>query len=326
MIVEYNEEYKRLWDNFVLNESINGNFLQTRNFLDYHPIDRYVDASVLFMKDGKLAAVIPANYIEERNSIIAHQGTTYGGLVIGKNYANTKGYDWIFGEMIQHFMNKSYKKAELKTHNWLYSPVKEHHELLDYYYQLNGFTTRSEVGFYIDLNNIDDNYTDRFEKLKRRKLNKANKVGLTFRKLSTDEEVISFYDVLLDNMKKFNTVPIHTIEELLDFKNHRLRGVTSFYGVFLEDKLIAGSMVWDFCDKKVFHTQYLASHHEYLDLCPNEYLYSNLIQAAREEGWSYLSYGTASLDEGRIYNESLGMFKEGFNTDSYLNRCYIWEV
>ena len=49
------------------------------------------------------------------------------------------------------------------------------------------------------------------------------------------------------------------------------------------------------------------------------------LKAAKEEGYRYLSYGTSTLEHGNVYNESLGMYKEGFNTDTYLNRCYIWK-
>ncbi len=325
MIVTYEDKYEDEWDDFVLNKSINGNFLQTRNFYNYHPPGTFKDASLLFFKEGNLAAVLPAAVIGEGLLLIAHPGSTYGGLVIGREYANTTNYNWIFEEMVSYFIEEKYSKVELRMHNWLYSPVDTHNELCDYYFQLNGFSIRSEVGFYIDLKHLKDDFTTNFEKLKRRKLNKANKANLIFRRLESDEEVSAFYDVLCDNMKKFDTVPIHTRDEILDFKNARLKDVTSFYGVFHEDSIIAGSMVWDFCDKKVFHTQYLASRHDALDYCPNEYLYTNLIQAARDEGYQYLSYGTASLNHGKVYNQSLGMFKEGFNTDSYLNRCYIWE-
>lgn len=325
MVVEYEDKYESEWDDFVLNNSINGNFLQTRNFYNYHPPGTFEDASVLFLKDDKIAAVIPAAVMDNGLTLIAHPGSTYGGLVIGREFANTTNYNRIFAEMTSYFKEKGYTKAELRMHNWLYSPVVAHNELFDYYFQLNGFTTRNEVGFYIDLCRLDDDYTMGFEKLKRRKLNKAKKANLTFRKLFSDDEVSDFYDVLADNMKKFDTVPVHTREEILDFKNVRLKDVTSFYGVYHEDNLIAGSMVWNFCDKKVFHTQYLASRHDALDYCPNEFLYSNLIRAAKDEGYRYLSYGTASLNDGYVYNESLGMYKEGFNTDSYLNRCYIWE-
>lgn len=325
MVVPYEERYEDEWDDFVLNDSINGNFLQTRNFYNYHPSGEFEDASLMFFKDDKLAAVIPAAVMDNGLSLIAHPGSTYGGIVIGRDFANTPGYNWIFDKMLSYFKEKGYAKAELRMHNWLYSPVETHNELCDYYFQLNGFTVRSEVGFYMELGHLGDDFTTGFEKLKRRKLNKAKKASLTFRKLLSDNEVSDFYDVLTDNMKKFDTAPIHTRDQILDFKNNRLKEVTSFYGVYHEDELVAGSMVWNFCGKKVFHTQYLASRHDALEYCPNEYLYANLIQAAKDEGYRYLSYGTASLNHGYVYNESLGMYKEGFNKDSYLNRCYIWE-
>lgn len=324
MIIPYEDKYEGVWDTFVLKESINGNFLQTRNFYNYHAKDKFKDASVLFMKNDKIAAVLPANVIDNSRTLIAHQGSTFGGIVIGRAFANTNGYNWIFKEMVSHFIDKKYERVELRMHNWLYSPDIKRNELCEYYFQLYGFSVRSEIGFYIDLSQISENYTSRFEKLKKRKLNKAQKCNLTFKKLSTDEQVREFYTVLMDNMIKFNTVPVHSVDEILDFKNNRLPEVVSFYGVYYEEKMIAGSMVFNFCDKKVFHTQYLASRQDYLEYCPNEFLYANLIQAAIDEGYGYLSYGTASLEHGMIYNESLGQYKEGFNTDSYMNRCYIW--
>ncbi len=325
MIVQYEDSYKNEWDEFVLSDSINGNFLQTRNFYDYHPKNKYLDGSVLFFKGDRLAAVMPANVIDNGATIIAHQGSTYGGLVVGKDFANSAGYDWIFDEMMSYFSDMGYSKAILRMHSWLYSPVEEHNELCEYYFQLKGFYSVGEIGFYIDLKRLDSDYTSGFEKLKRRKLNKANKQGLTFRKLYEDCEVCNFYDVLSENMTKFGTVPTHTLDQMLDFKNSRLRDVTSFYGVYRGNDMIAGSMVWNFCDKKVFHTQYLASRQDALEYCPNEYLYSNLIMAAIEEEYRFLSYGTASLNQGWVYNRSLGMYKEGFNTDSYINRRFIWE-
>lgn len=325
MIVTYEDKYENEWDDFVLNNSVNGNFLQTRNFYNYHSADVFNDASIMFFKEDKLAAVIPAAEMDNGLSLIAHPGSTFGGIIIGRNFANTKSYNWIFEEMMSYFNEKGYAKVELRMHNWLYSPVEARNELCDYYFQLNGFTSRSEVGFYMELGQLDDDFTVSFEKLKRRKLSKARKANLTFKKLLSDDEVSEFYDVLVDNMKKFDTVPIHSREQILDFKNDRLKNVTSFYGVYHDDELVAGSMVWNFCDKKVFHTQYLASRQDALDYCPNEFLYASLIQVAKDERYQYLSYGTASLNHGYIYNESLGMYKEGFNTDSYLNRCYIWE-
>ncbi len=324
MIVAYEKVYENAWDKFVMQESINGNFLQTRNFLNYHKKGKFIDASILFLHEEEIAAVLPANEIDDGKILISHQGSTFGGLIVGEKYASSSNYDWIFSELIEYLKQKEYVTVELRMHHWLYSPKEKHNELLEYYFQLYGFRVRSEIGFFIDLKQLSCDYISNFEKLKKRKLNKAIKHNLRFIKLESDDQVMEFYGVLADNMCKFHTVPLHSLEELLEFKNKRLCDVVSFYGVYLEDKMIAGSMVFSFCDKKVFHTQYLASCHDYLNYCPNEFLYTNLIQKAIDEKYRFLSYGTASLDHGWKYNESLGMYKEGFNTDSYMNHCYIW--
>ena len=323
MIQKYEDRFEKKWDEFVLNESINGNFLQTRNFLNYHAKDKFCDHSLMFFKGETLVAVMPANEIEQGRILISHQGSTFGGLVIGEKYASTGNYNWIFKEMLGYFKERSYERVELKMPHWLYLREDKRNELLDYYFQLNGFTPRGEVGFYVDLKELADDYESKFESLKKRKLRKAYKQNLIFKVITDEEGIKEFYDVLADNMKKFNKIPIHTFEEMWDFYNNRLKGIVSFYGVFHGPMLIAGSMVFNFCNKKVFHTQYLASRQDCLEYCPNEFLYTSLIRTAKEEGYRFLSYGTATLEHGEVYNESLGIYKEGFNTDTYINKTYI---
>lgn len=323
MVLVYTDEYEEMWDSLVLTQSANGNFLQTRNFLNYHGNKKFMDHSLLFFKGETLAAVMPANEIENGKVLISHQGSTFGGLVVKECFCSTNNYKWIFEEMIEHFNECGYDRVELRMPHWLYMRSDRHNELLDYFFQLNGFCSRGEVGFFVDLKNISENFEADYEPLKRRKLKKAYKNNLSFRKINSDSEIKAFYDVLADNMLKFHTVPLHTFEDMKNFKNIRLKDTISFYGVYHENELIAGSMVFDFCNKKVFHTQYLASRQDCLEYCPNEFLYTSLIREAREKGYRYLSYGTATLEHGEVYNENLGLYKEGFNTDTYVNRTYI---
>lgn len=323
MIQIYEDKYEEKWDGFVLGESINGNFLQTRNFLNYHGNGKFKDHSLMFFKGETLVAVIPANEVENGKRLISHQGSTFGGLVIGEKYATTGNYNWIFKEMLEHFKECGYEHVELKMPHWLYKRNDKRNELLDYYFQLNGFISRGEVGFYVDLKKLQEDYESQFESLKRRKLRKAYKQNLIFKAITEEPEIREFYDVLADNMRKFGKTPIHTFEEMVDFNNTRLKNIVFFYGVYHSAKLIAGSMVFNFCNKKVFHTQYLASRQDCLEYCPNEFLYTNLIRTAKEQNYRFLSYGTATLEHGEVYNESLGIYKEGFNTDTYINRTYI---
>ena len=326
MIKKYEQSLEEEWDNFVLNNSYNGNFLQTRRFLNYHPKEKYIDHSLVFRKGETIAAVLPANENEEGKVLISHEGSTFGGLIIGKEFCSTTDYNWIFEEMTNYFKEKKFRRVELRMPHWLYCNDNRRNELLDYYFQLFGFVPRKEVGFFVDLNLINDDYESKFDSLKRRKLKKAYKNNLLFKELGTEEEITEFYEVLYDNMKKFNTTPLHSLEELLDFKYNRLSKETSFYGIYIDGKMIAGSMVFDFCNRRVFHTQYLASRHDYLEFCPNEFMYTKLIWTAKNSGYKYLSYGTATLEHGNVYNESLGIYKEGFNTDTYVNTTYILNI
>ena len=44
-ILPYKSDMESRWDRFVMEESVNGTFLQTRKFLNYHPEGRFQDAS-----------------------------------------------------------------------------------------------------------------------------------------------------------------------------------------------------------------------------------------------------------------------------------------
>jgi len=305
MVVLYEDKYEKDWDELVLNRSLNGNFLQTRNFLNYHHSGKFKDHSLMFFKGETLAAVMPANELEQGRIMLSHQGSTFGGLVIGADFCDTSNYNWIFKELMEHFKSRGYERAELRMPHWLYARKDRGNELLDYYFQLNGFAMRGEVGFYVNLTDLPDDYEASFSPLRKRKLRKAYQYSLLFKELTSRESIYAFYNVLADNMLKFNTVPLHTFEEIIDFKDRRLKDTVSFYGVYHEKELIAGSMVFNFCNKKVFHTQYLASRHYCLSYCPNEFLYTGLIRTARESVYRFLSYGTATLAHGEIYHETL---------------------
>lgn len=321
VLVEYSDKYEKAWDRFVLEESINGTFLQTRNFLNYHPFGKFEDNSLMFMKGNNIIAVIPAN-IEmdfENKELISHQGSTFGGIVLGERYKKIIEVQTIFKELNDYLRANHFTQITLKMTSFLYSLKRS--ELLEYFLFLDGYNCSSEVGYYIDFSKYRDDIPSNFNSAKRRNYKNSLKNHLEFRELTTDEEIEEFYRVLENNMKKFDTIPVHTLREIKEFKNDRLNDKVSFYGVYFENKLIAGSMVFCFY-KKVFHTQYLAADQNRLQLFPSEFMYENLIQEARNKGYEKLSFGTATLEHGKVFNQSLAQFKEGFGTSEYLNRTF----
>ena len=54
----------------------------------------------------------------------------------------------------------------------------------------------------------------------------------------------------------------------------------------------------------------------------NEFLYTNLINEAQEKGFEIISFGTATLEHGKVLNRNLAQYKEGYGTSTYINYRY----
>lgn len=323
MIQIYNDDYRDAWDDFVLNRSCNGTFEQTRKFLDYHPAGRFRDNSLLFLKGQTVMAVMPAHIAEEngRKVLLSHEGSTFGGIVLGQAFKKIADMEVVLEDLTAYAGEDGFAGVDLKMTSELYA--REPVEGMDYFLQQYGFYDTKELGFYIHLEgNSAERILDSFSASRRRDLRKAWKNEMVFRELGSEEEIGEFYGILETNMRKFSARPVHTLEELLEFKRERLRDIVHFCGGFYEGQMVAGGMGFDFGKGKVFHVQYLASDQGRLELFPNEFLYHSMIIDAWEKGYGNISFGTSTLDRGRVLNRSLALFKSGFGMDMYVNRTY----
>lgn len=321
-IVKYQDSYEMAWDRFINRESINGTLLQTRKFLNYHVEGRFQDHSLMIMKGSNIVAVIPANCIMEEGQKVfcSHQGSTFGGIIVGKQYKKISDLEIMIDLFEQYLIEQAFDKIVLKQTSELYS--KDEFEMLYYMLFTRGYQSMLEVGYYLDLKSVlPDEIEKSFSASRRRDYRYSLKNELTFRELKTEEEIKQFYLVLLNNMAKFATKPVHTCEELLDLYQNRIMEEMRFFGVYEREEMIAGGMLFDF-GKKVFHTQYLATNQEKLQLHPNEFLYHSLIKQAIADGYPYISFGTATLEHGKVLNKSLAQFKEGFGTKQFVNYTF----
>ena len=323
LVVKFERDYQDAWDNFVMQESVNGTFLQTRRFLSYHPADRFLDHSLLVMKGTNIVAVVPAHEVlDTSRKFISHAGSTFGGIVLGKSYQKIADLDAILEQLMMYWKEHQFTDIDLKQTSRLYA--KEPTEVIDYYLHYHGFQSSAERGYYVDLQSLQHEkpLEDTFNGSRRRGLRKSDGYEMQCRELISEDGISDFYRVLCNNQEKFHRKPVHTRNELLDFKKNRLKDEVCFYGVFWQDVLIAGSMVFLFGDKQVFHTQYLACDQTQLALYPSERLYYSLIQEAIKKGYKTISFGTATEDRGEVLNRGLAQFKEGFGAKVYVNRNY----
>lgn len=324
-IQEYSKEYEEKWDYFILNTSTNGTFLHTRNFLNYHK-KRFIDRSLMILNEKhQIISVIPACEInEETNKIFfSHKGSTFGGIIIGHEYDSIEYIQQIILLLENYLKENQFSKIILRNTSDIF--CKRDTKTLDYFLYKEGYSFYSELSFYIDLNGCSKDISANFTVGKRRDYHTALKSGLTFSKIDSQIGIEEFYQLLQKNLIKFNKKPVHTLEELIEFKEHRLKEYVDFYGVFYNEKLISGSMVFKF-DNRCFHTQYLAMDYDYSKLFPMIFLNYNLIRTAFEENFRYFSFGISTEQNGKELNWGLAKFKEGFGSIHSINQTYYKEL
>ena len=321
-LIPFDPSYEDKWDKFVLN-SANGTFLQTRNFLNYHPYNRFQDSSVMILKGDEIVAVIPANCVLQADGdkvFFSHQGSTFGGIILKSSSMKIAVIDEIFDLLEEYFVSNGFHSVVLKQAGRIY--CKYDMDLLDYFYYNKGYQPRFEVGFYIDFCQYAKDVVLNFSSSRRRDYKYSLKHEFRFVELNTEKDIDAFYSVLLDNYQKFDKKPVHTKKELIELYTVRLSDIVRFFGVFQENEMIAGAMVFCF-GNEVFHTQYLAVQRKATDLFANEYMYTSLIRQALTDGFCCISFGTSTLNNGKSLNYNLAQYKEGFGTKQYNNLTFV---
>ncbi|ARD67577.1 GNAT family N-acetyltransferase [Eubacterium limosum] len=323
IVEKYKDFEEKEWDDFVLNDSVNGTFLQTRRFLNYHPKNRFEDNSLIIKdKKGTIAAVCPACNIKENGYKVfySHKGSTFGGIIIRRKYYISNKVLEMIDLIDQYLGDKNYEEITLKITPSLFS--KESPELLEYCLENRNYNEYAELSTYIDYYSYKEKITSNFTQGKRTNVNNGIKEGLSFQRLNDDDKIRNFYEILCQNLHKYKTNPVHSIEELLEFKNSSLKDICQFYGVFKENEMIAGGMVFYFEQTNVAHTQYLAAKEEYATLSPSTFLYYGIIKEMKEKNICKLSWGISTEDKGKILNEGLIKSKEAYGSKYSLNRTF----
>lgn len=321
-IEPYSEKWFNRWDEFI-ESSINGTFLQSRRFLSYHPKERFKDCSILFLDDREMiVAVCPAcELIEEGEKVFySHKGSTYGGLVLSNKVYKAKHIIPLVKVFEDYLVKEGYNKVYLKITPDIFSVYDT--ALLEYALYFCGFSEYKELNPYIDYSLYKDQTISNFSQGKRTHVNKCIRKGMETHVIYEDNDIKEYYKILCENLDKYSLKPVHTIEELLDFKNNRLINECQFLGTYLNGELIAGSMLFFFEKTKTAHTQYLSAKLEYLKLSPVSFLYYCVIDEMKKRGYKKLSWGICTERSGTYLNEGLISSKEDFGSTYSNNLTY----
>lgn len=325
-VKKYDNSNYTEWDSFIKDSSINGTFLHSRNFLSYHPENRFSDYSLLvYDEKGHLACVIPGCKIVNDNRVIfsSHQGSTFGGPVISKKNYNLQKTTEIIETVENYLRENNFNLIDYRITPSAFS--KEGSDLLEYALYYEKYQSFSALSLIVDYAHFNDNVYSNLSQGKRTDVNNCKKAGMICRKIEADEEIKTMYSILCKTLEKYNAKPVHTIEELLDFKNERLRNNVAFFGIYLEDKMVAGSMMFYF-DNNTAHTQYLCADPDYNKLSPMSFLYYCMLEEMKQLGFSKLSWGGTTEENGTVINMGLARSKEAYGSSYYINYTFKKEL
>lgn len=278
-----------------------------RDFMEYHS-DRFKEASLLIFRNDKLVAVFPMNAVG--NTVISHQGLTYGGLLFGTN-VKFNHVIAIFRAVLKHLSESKITTLGLKVLPDIYASFPND-ELKYLMFILQAKLERRDVLSVIPLSEVVKRSKDRKEGTKR-----GVKNGLVVKE---ETQMEGFWKSLLEvNLQqKYKTKPVHSLEEIQLLKSRFPKNIRQF-NVYYKNRLVAGTTIFE--TEHVAHSQYISGNNENNTLGSLDFLHSYLIDTVFKDK-KYFDFGISNENAGKNINSGLLYWKEGFGARTVTQDFY----
>lgn len=298
-IIKYNEDHINIWDKFV-EEELFGTIYHTRKFINYHPIDRFQDESILIYNDEEIVCILPC--CKKGDNYFSYTGSTYGGPVISNKYSKIKYMKIIIDKIFEYYDNK----IEFRLANDIY--FKE--SCYSLYFLLSQKTKiYPELSWYINTEN--DFINNILHKRNRNNFKKSLLDENISCNYSDDlEDYNKFYNILKKNLNtNHNSEPTHSLEEFLKIKE-LLQDKQQLYLVKNKKDILGGVYVIKVTEQ-CWYTFYISRN---IDLDKTNmsvmYLMYTISENAKKNNVKYVDFGISTEDRGKLINEGLSDYKE----------------
>jgi len=308
-IHKFSERDHSNWEDFVA-QANNGTIFHSLAFLSYHPPDRFQNHHLIIRDRSNIIAVFPA--VEDNDTIISHQGASYGGFVFKDNLGIHTIYLMV-ENVVQYFKTKGYRKIVLTQPPLIY--YKSPNQYIDFALMKNDFVyLKRDVTAVIPLDSAEPLTT--FHSDARRSTKKAIREGVCVR---ISDDLPHFYDILKHNLgMRHNVTPTHSLEEL-----HKLKKIFPekilLFGAYIKEKMLGGMVIFK-ANPRVILAFYISHQDKYQNYRPVNLLFYEVIKWGRTQGFKYLDLGTFTLNMAP--NWGLGRFKENFAARGFLRDTY----
>lgn len=307
------------WDKFI-DESDNGTLFHKREFLSYHPSNRFKDASFVFTKDKKIISVYTAALINRdgKKILVSHPGASYGSFVY-KSDLNLKEAHSMVDALTDYANDLKVNRIQLTLPPIIYQT--KYSNYIDFALVRNGFTyLKRDVSSIVQLDFKIDDLLSTYRAEARTAVKKSIKQGVEIVECEKFEE---YYEILKKNLKlRHNVSPAHTLDELVKLKN-MFPAKIRLWGAFLKDKLIAGVCNFS-ANPKVVLAFYISHDEAYQEYRAVNLLFYEIMKRYKEEGFRFLDFGIFTVNMEP--NWGLGRFKENFGARGIFRDTLIKDI
>lgn len=309
-IRRYTEADKAAWDAFVA-QSKNGTFLFFRDYMDYHR-DRFEDHSLMFYRDRRLYALMPAN--RKGDVFQTHAGLTYGGLVMDAKTTAAATVE-LFSELNEYLRREGFRQVFYKCIPWMYHQLAAEEDLYAIARTCDARLQERDLGTVIIQRN-----TLRWERIRRRALKRAQEAGIT---VERSDDMAGFWAVLCDNLKRtYDSKPVHTLAEI-ELLHARFPENIVLYVAKKDGVILAGMVLY--VSTQVVRAQYSSASVMGKELGAIDIIYDRVI--CRDYcHLPYFEFGTSAMADSNVINESLVFQKEGFGGRGICFDRYEWTL
>lgn len=308
-IIRYTNEYKKQW-NDLITISRNGTFLFNRDYMDYHS-DRFNDCSFLFLRKGKLEAIMPGNL--DNACLYSHQGLTYGGLVTSSKLSIT--------EVVEIFDILNIKLRSMGVQSIIYKPVPIIYHFIPAQEDIYAlFLNKADkIGCNISSTIFQKNKL-RFNESRRSGIRKSLREGVS---ISESKDFSAFWNILEDNLlNKYSIKPVHTLQEI-QLLESRFPNNIKLYLAKHNDEIVAGTVLYIM--NNIVHVQYISANGNGKDIGALDFLFDKIINEIYKS-IPIFDFGQSTEKMGKYLNENLIFQKEGFGGRGIVYEIYKYNL